>query len=89
MAAEAASARRDRLNTQTAAVFEVSRRYHNMLLARATRQASRALDDGIRKAFVARRAVEFRLGLDLEQERGRHTFVEPPQTWANDIFRIG
>ena len=60
-----------------------------MLLARATRQASRALDDGIRKAFVARRAVEFRLGLDLEQERGRHTFVEPPQTWANDIFRIG
>ncbi|MBI5488514.1 MAG: hypothetical protein HY905_14370 [Deltaproteobacteria bacterium] len=42
----------------------------------------------MRKAFVARRAIEFRLGLDLEMERGRHTFVESPQEWINDIFRI-
>lgn len=80
--------RAERLSTHATEQLELQRTHANLLLVRALRTASRSFDEGVRKAFVARRAIEFRLGLDLEMERGRHTFVEPPESWINDIFRI-
>ncbi len=39
-------------------------------------------------AFVARRAIEFRLGVDLSTMPAPELFTPPPASWANDLFTV-
>ncbi len=63
------------------AVNTVMRRRQNTLRARYEKAALRAR----RLAYIARRAIEFRLGVDLDQLYHEMTLVPPPSSWADRI----
>jgi hypothetical protein len=46
------------------------------------------LDQAKRMAFVARRAIEFRLGLDMTGMTRSMSLVSPPAAWVDDICRM-
>lgn len=50
------------------------------------RRARDALTRAQRFAFVARRAIEYRLGLDLATMTTPEPFTPAPGVWANDLF---
>lgn len=52
------------------------------------RRASASLERAMRAAHVARRAIEFRLGVDLGQMAAPEPFVPAPRSWADDIYAI-
>ncbi|WP_236516029.1 hypothetical protein [Sandaracinus amylolyticus] len=52
------------------------------------RRAEDALVRAQRYAFVARRAIEVRLALDLPSMSAEEPYVDPPASWANDVFDL-
>ena len=57
------------------------RRVYNTRLIRYRAALQRAK----KTAFLARRAIELRFGVDLSQMDEDMTLVEPPRSWANDV----
>jgi hypothetical protein len=80
LAARAAFMDRD----ESGRVFQVTtvmrRRYNTGRI-----RYERARDRARQMAFIARRAIEQRFGVGLEQIRDDLTLVEAPATWANDL----
>jgi hypothetical protein len=62
-------------------VNTVMRRRKNTLRIRYQQAAKRAR----RLAFIARRAIEFRFGVDLSQMTEEMSLVEAPSTWADRV----
>jgi hypothetical protein len=62
-------------------VNTVMRRRHNTIRERYEKAAARAK----KLAFIARRAIEFRLGVNLNEMNDTLTLVPPPSTWADRI----
>ncbi|WP_157068621.1 hypothetical protein [Sandaracinus amylolyticus] len=62
----------------------VYRRRYNTTLTRYRR----ALRQAVRSAFLARRAIEQQIGLDLNSLSEPMTLVEPPRTWADTICDV-
>lgn len=50
------------------------------------RRARRAMRTAQKKAFVARRAIETRLGIDMRLLTAEEALVPAPQSWVQDIF---
>lgn len=61
-----------------------SRRIYNTRL----RRYETALGRAKKLAFIARRAIELRFGVDLQRQVGDLTLVEAPAKWANDICEM-
>src|SRR5262245_32183964 len=62
----------------------VMRRRYNTQLVRY----KQALQDAIKLAFIARRAIEQRLGLRLNELHKNMLLVEAPATWADEVCTI-
>ena len=62
-------------------VNTVMRRQHNTV----RRRYREAVDRAKRLAHIARRAIEFRLGVDLSEMHGDMTLVPPPSDWADRL----
>gem|GEM_PF-5250467 len=85
--AQRASARmnlQDFVNNEPMHVNTVLRRTYNTTLIRYERALARAK----KLAFIARRAIELRFGVDLTRMASDMTLVEAPQKWVNDVCRM-
>jgi hypothetical protein len=65
-------------------VNTVMRRQHNT----ARRRYKEAVKRAKKLAYIARRAIEFRLGLDLSTMTGTMTLVPPPKDWADRLCAL-
>lgn len=52
------------------------------------RRARSAIRRAQQQAFIARRAIEFRLATDLRTMSVAEPFVEAPASWVNDVFTL-
>jgi hypothetical protein len=59
------------------------------LLSFRQRRAQAALERAQQATFVARRAVEFRLAVDLTSMAAPEPLTPPPATWADSLFDVG
>jgi hypothetical protein len=53
------------------------------------RRADQALFLAQQQSFVARRAIEVRLAVDMPSMTSTEQYVDPPSFWANDVFDLG
>jgi hypothetical protein len=59
------------------------------LLGIEQRRATQSLENAQRYAFVARRAIETRLALDMASMTAPEPYVDAPAFWVNDVFDLG
>lgn len=59
------------------------------LLGVERRRADEALANAQRYAFVARRAIETRLAIDMTSMTSPEPYVDGPAFWVNDVFDLG
>jgi hypothetical protein len=59
------------------------------LLGVERRRADQALANAQRYAFVARRAIETRLAIDMTAMTSPEPYVDGPAFWVNDVFDLG
>lgn len=80
---------RARFETSDAAsaTYHVNSAMRNWLSTDRVRY-QRLLDSAKRMAFTARRAIEFRLGVDMRTMDEDLYFVPAPRTWVDDICRM-
>jgi len=57
-------------------------------LATARIRYEEARDQAVRLAYLARRAIEARLGVDLSSMSAPMTLVEPPAEWVDDVCAL-
>lgn len=65
------------VNTATRRIYNTRLHRYETALARAKKLA-----------FIARRAIELRFGVDLQRQVGDLTLVEAPAKWANDVCEM-
>src|SRR5690606_27546831 len=66
--------------------------YVNVVMRRMVNTKMMRYEDAFARAkklaYLARRAVELRFGVDLQRLSTNMTLVAPPSTWANDVCNL-
>lgn len=75
------------LSNSAEVTYRVNEAMRNWLATDRARYRT-LLDQTKRMAFIARRAIEFRLGLDMREMHDSMPFVPPPSEWVDQICRM-
>lgn len=84
--ADAARMKRDVANRVSGAENQASLPQWIALRGLEAKRARKAVRKAEELAFIARRAIEFRLGTDLRDLTKPEVYVDAPASWVNDIF---